>query len=168
METIQRTPTYASGNIGLLPVSFIVDTGAGVSLMSKTLQERLKFRIDRAAKTAVVAANNTKAVTLGIADDVTVQFSQCQISIDMIITQSASFDIILGMDWLTKAGAVVDLGFAEMTIEKHGQKFIIPLDVTHGIRKETAIRMIDDFGEGHEEELVNIVHAKKTNDISDQ
>ena len=46
VETIQRTPTYASGNIGLLPVSFIVDTGAGVSLMSKTLQERLKFRID--------------------------------------------------------------------------------------------------------------------------
>lgn len=46
-------------------------------------------------------ANGASTVPLGVVEDVAVTFGTCTVSVDLVVTEAASYDVILGMDWLT-------------------------------------------------------------------
>ena len=151
------TPAYATGEIAKRMVSCIIDTGAGISLISHALMELLNMGIDRASKSSVIMANGSSTVPLGVVEDVAISFGVCTVAVDLVVTEAASYDVILGMDWLTRANAKVDLGKREMTLSKHGQQIMVPLDVTRGIRTEIT-KQQDEESEDEQEEHVNVAH----------
>ena len=129
----RMTPAYASGSIEKNIITFIIDTGAGLSLLSQVLLDRFGWSIDEPTTTTVVVADGGEAVTLGIVRDVPVTFGNCTITIDMVVTQSTSYDVILGVDWLKKANALLDLNAATLRIDYRGVKQQVPLDLSRGI-----------------------------------
>jgi hypothetical protein len=89
---------------------------------------------------------------LGVIEEVSVTFDKTAIFADMVVTPSASYDAILGIDWLQRANAVVDLGKKEMVISKHGRSTTIPLDTNRGIRRAITTRTQGEEDEGSDQE----------------
>src|SRR3954468_12940341 len=79
-------------------------------------------------------ADGSKAVAMGELINVPVQFGNCTIPIDMIITEGTTYDIILGNNWLNLAQAKIDLGAAKMRICAHNIYHEIQLDLYRGAR----------------------------------
>src|SRR5947208_11733719 len=105
-------------------------------LISKTMLDRLGWSIEEPTTMKMIVADGTKAVPLGKVRDVPVRFGSQTIPIDMVVTESTSYDIILGNKWLNKAKAVIDLNASKMRIDWKGRRFIIPLNLEKGIRPE--------------------------------
>jgi hypothetical protein len=52
-----KTPTYAIAKVGGLSVNAIIDTGAGICIMSKRLLKKLRWTIHKASQMALVVAD---------------------------------------------------------------------------------------------------------------
>src|SRR5947199_8274154 len=91
-----KTPAYAVRKIGGLPVNIIVDTGAGICIMSKKLLKKLGWTIHKPSQMALIIADGQKAVALG-----------AQIPINMVVSDSNTHDVILGMNWLENTHAEI-------------------------------------------------------------
>jgi len=52
-----KTPAYAIGKVGGLSVNIIIDTGAGICIMSKRLLKKLGWTIHKASQMALVVAD---------------------------------------------------------------------------------------------------------------
>jgi predicted aspartyl protease len=57
IELTAKTPAYALGKIGGRTVRIIVDTGAGICLMSKKLLDKLGWTIQKSSDMALVVAD---------------------------------------------------------------------------------------------------------------
>jgi predicted aspartyl protease len=125
-----KTPAYAIGKIGGLPVNIIIDTGAGICIMSKRLLKKLGWTIYKASQMALVVADGRKAVALGEMCNVVIEVGGAQIPTDMVIMDSDSYDVILGMNWLENAQADIRIGESQMIIKSHGQEHEVPLNFT--------------------------------------
>ena len=150
------TPAYATGEISKRIVSCIVDTGAAISLISHAVMMLLGMSIDKASRTSIIMANGVSSVPLGVIEDVAVTFGECTVSVDMVVTEAASYDVILGMNWLTQANATVDLGRKEMVLSKHGRRTTVPLDCARGVRTEITTQPEHDSDDEPEEDQVNV------------
>ena len=78
--------------------------------------------------------------------------------IKMTVIQGDTYDIILGIDWLTKSQAKLDIQAAKMHITYHGAIEIVNLDMTRGIRDQ----MSETDSESEEESFaIHNIHEKK-------
>src|SRR3954463_7344183 len=128
------TPAYTVATIQGRPTSAIVDSGAGICIISQLFLVKLGWEIDQASNRKIVVADGTKTVALGEMKDIPVCFGNCTITINMTVCEATSYDVILGVDWLQKAQAKIDFGAAKMKITYHGQDEEVPLDLTRGAR----------------------------------
>src|SRR5213080_1574604 len=96
------------------------------------------MNIDCASKSSVIMANGSSTIPLGVITDVAISFGVCTIAVDLVVTEAATYDVILGMDWLTRANAKVDLGKQEMILSKHRQRVTVPINITQGIHTEVT------------------------------
>ena len=94
----------------------IVDTGAAGCIISKTLLDRIGWGIEEAANQKISVAVGPDHLPLGMIFDLPIQFGKLIIVTDAMVVEVDSYDLILGMDWLTKAKAIVDLGACKMKI----------------------------------------------------
>ena len=139
-EDTRKTSAYTTCQIEDKIVQAIIDTGAGGCIMSKALLDRLGWGIEEATKMTFVVADGATATPLGKVRQVPVRFGGTTIPIDVIVTQTTSYDIILGNDWLAKSRAVIDLNAEKMKITWRGRTWQIPLNLQKGVRPE----MIED------------------------
>ena len=132
----RRTSAYVTCQITNYPVNAIVDTGAGTSIIAKHVLDRLGWEIEKPAKTILVIADGSKSTPLGEVTEVPITFGNETISIDMIVTASETYQIILGNNWLFKAKANIDLQRECMTFLSRGRKFRVPVSTTKGVRPD--------------------------------
>jgi hypothetical protein len=118
--------------------------------------DRLGWSIDQSSSRTLVVADGSKSIALGEMKEVPITFNNITIPIKMTVTESDTYDVILGIDWLNKAHAKLDINAAKMCIVCHGAIEMINLDMTRGIRD----RMSDTDSESEEETPVNNVHGK--------
>jgi hypothetical protein len=138
VELTAKTPAYATGTIEKTVVTFIIDTGAGICLISKVLLDRLGWSIDEMSDVTLVVADGSQSPVLGLVKAVPVTFGLCTIPIDMIVTESTSYDVILGTSWLELANATINLHQASLTISHCGQKHTVPLDMNQAAQSITT------------------------------
>jgi hypothetical protein len=115
-------------------ITFIIDTGAGICLISEAMLQKLGWSIDAASECVLKVADGKESPILGIIKNVPVTFGSCTFSVDMIVTESTSYDVILGTNWLHLADAEVRVKEQWMTFIYHGQKHKIPIDTNRGTR----------------------------------
>ena len=51
----------------------------------------------------------------------------------MIVTDAQSYNMVLGMSWLTKAKAKINTDAQKMIFVNYGRKFSVPLDIRRGV-----------------------------------
>jgi hypothetical protein len=136
-KTRTTTSCYAYGHIGRVPFEIIVDTGAGPSLISQEALNQLGWTIQGPTETTLVIADGSEATPLGVMYDVPVTFGDVTIIIDMQVTNSTSYEIIIGTDWLEKAQAVINMNNQRMQISNKGVNAIVSLNITAGARPRT-------------------------------
>ena len=136
-QETQKTPAYATCQVEDHIVEVIIDTGAGIGLISKDLLDKLRWHIEEPTNLTLVVADGKEATPLGMVKDIPVRFGNCTITVDKaLVTQSTTYELILGNVWLHKARAIIDLHTRKMRISNKGKAYDVPLDTTRGIRPE--------------------------------
>ena len=120
-ELEQRTSAYVTCQIMNYPVNAIVDTGAGRSIIAKHVLDRLGWDIEEPVRTVLVIADGSRSTPLGEVREVPITFENETITIDMIVTASETYQIILRNNWLKKAKANINLEAEMMTFTSRGQ-----------------------------------------------
>ena len=86
----------------------LIDTGAKHSCINHKLIKRLKLTMNDPKGRCLYGANNNKIPVLGIANyDITINGLSMTSSYDVV--ENLSYDIILGMDFMTDNNAVIDI-----------------------------------------------------------
>ena len=76
---------------------------------------------------------------------------------DVIVTNTTNYDILISNQWLHKAKAIIDLNAQQMQILYHGQKMQIPINVNKGVLPE----MEEEQEEDEQEEAYMVTTHKK-------
>ena len=132
-EEEPKSSAYFQCSIGQYPVNAIADTGAGSSIITKHILDRMGWEIDQPARSTIVIADGKKSTPLGEVIDVPVTVGQEIIPIRMLVMSAKTYDIILGNNWLTKAGAVMYMNTERLTITWRGRKTRVPISIRKGI-----------------------------------
>jgi len=77
----------------------------------------------------LIVADGQEAAVLGEITEVTVTLGTAKIPINLTITESCSFNVILGNDFLEKIEAEISLVKMCMKFNWHGMNHQIPLDI---------------------------------------
>lgn len=120
-QEIRHTSAYATCQIEDKVVSVIIDTGAGVCLLSKPMLDRLEWEIEASTKLTITVADGHEAVPLGRVFSVPVKFGPATINMDMIVVDTTSYELVLGNDFFKKTKAVIDLNAEKMRIRHRGR-----------------------------------------------
>jgi len=132
--------------------------------MSKLLADRLGWSIDKSVSHKLFMANSQKEPSLGVIKDVPITLGACTITIDVIVIESTTYDIILGNNWLKKAHAELSYNKSTLTIYLHGSRHVIPVDFNRGIPSQMEEDSPDEDSDDDpepamesDEELVNVI-----------
>ena len=117
---------YLSGNVSISPVAFLVDTGAGVSLMCQTVWDKVKpadCKLDAKVAHNLVSVDGNPIKINGSA---VIPFSIAGLSFqqEFIIAEQITADAILGVNFLESNKCVLNLANKEMSVGHHG---VLPL-----------------------------------------
>ena len=132
------TSAYTNCYIGQYAFKAIVDTGAGPSIISKAAIDRMGWEIDAATTTTLIMADGADASPVGKMLEVIITIGKVQIAVDMEVVKTLSYEVLLGMDYLTKSKAIMHMGEAKMFIESKGIKEEVQLD-THKMSRSGRI-----------------------------
>ena len=80
-----------------------------------------------------MTATGVRAVPLGKVHKIPVKLGDITVSIDMVVVQITTYEVILGTEWLDKVHAVIDFNAQKMKITHQGKSSIIPININRGI-----------------------------------
>ncbi|XP_058084024.1 uncharacterized protein LOC131231742 [Magnolia sinica] len=132
-EDLHQT-IHGTAHIHGTPVFLLFDSGATLSFMDSTIANRLGLNITRIHAPLVVASPMGKFLeTDKICKDCPLTLAYHEVAVDLILMPMKQFDIILGMNWLSRAQAVMDCRNKTVTITVPGQaSFIVKGKSKHG------------------------------------
>ncbi|OMH82338.1 Retrovirus-related Pol polyprotein from transposon [Zancudomyces culisetae] len=130
----------------------ILDTGAACSVVTNDFLKMLGLEIDTMDTPTIVTADGAKHSTLGIVSGVPFRIAGYIFTGDLLVMERGINQLVLGMDWLTKHGAMVDLGGKELILPKGDKEIALTLFTSkksnlvdysgyelYGIAKEVSI-----------------------------
>lgn len=97
-------------------INVIVDTGSKGCIIAKQFLDRMNKDIDAASNIQVVDIMGNKSIPLGKVLNVPVRIGKYEILIDMLVTNSKEYNVVLGNEYLDKVKATIDFASGIMTI----------------------------------------------------
>ena len=76
--------------------------------------------IDVLTEIKIINVTGNKTSPLGMIQQIPVQMRDIKVNIDMIVTNSAEYNVLLGNKWLKKVHANIDYGQNIVTIKYNG------------------------------------------------
>src|SRR5437588_2218103 len=154
-EEDEHTSLTATCQVEEVVVTAVVDTGSGVTIVSKPMMDRLGWEIEAATKRRFIVVDGHKAVPLGRIFNVPIKFGPVTLPVHVLIVDTDSYDLVIGMDWLTKANATIDTNAMKMRIEIRGRRFEVPVNSRRGVRPKM------ESDEESEDEQILIIQPKR-------
>ena len=114
----------AQGTIYLhsTPVCILFDSGATHSFISENCVSKLGLVCNEVCEPFVVnLPNNERLVGTKCLSEFPITIQSKKFEADLICIAMDPYDIILGMDWLTRHGAVIDFSSRTVTVSSGGQ-----------------------------------------------
>ena len=118
---------------GLLVPNAIVDTGSTHTVMSHVLLRRMgKHALEYLSEPSgsFLTSSGERAMPMGIAASCLVAVGELELPVDIQVTRASNYELLIGMDWLTMAGADISIGKSCLTIS-----------IDKGLRIEVPIRV---------------------------
>jgi len=159
VEKKSKTCAYATCMVDGISFSAIVDTGAGMNIMSEAAMHKLEYQIDTPTRKKVVTANGDLVLPLGIIKNVVVQFGRMTITSNFTIIAGGQYALLLGNDWLYAADARIYPRKETMKIRSHGKSETIPLNFDKGTPIKKEIQDEESKSEYSSEEEAFLIHA---------
>uniref|UniRef100_A0A8C0DKL3 Retroviral-like aspartic protease 1 n=2 Tax=Balaenoptera musculus TaxID=9771 RepID=A0A8C0DKL3_BALMU len=134
---------YLKGKIGQVPVSFLVDSGAQVSVVHPSLWEEVTdgdLDTLRPFENVVKVANGAELKILGVWDTV-VSLGKLKLKVAFLVADASAEDAIIGTDMLQDHNAVLD--FEHHTCTLKGKKFRL-LPVGGSLEDEFDLELIEE------------------------
>src|SRR5207302_5932294 len=95
----------------------------------------------------MIVADKYKLVSLGKVFNVPIKITGATIGINMLVVDTTSYEVVLGIGFLKKIKATIDLNAERMRVRYRGRRFEIPIDIKKGVRPP----MIQEIEEEDEE-----------------
>jgi hypothetical protein len=113
---------YCDAHVDNHPIYLIVDTGSTGSLVSKGFLDKLKRTIDGPSNINMVDVNGGKKRSLGKVKNFPINIKGTIIPVDVDVSESNNYTVIVGNDWLTKTNGVIDFNHKVMELNYNNRK----------------------------------------------
>ena len=108
-------------------INIIFDSGSKGCAITKQFLDRKGQSIDRPPTVKLIDIHGNRVTPLGEKPNVQVNIEGIDISIDMVVTTSKDYNIILGNEWLSKVRAKIDYELGLITITTEQGDIITPV-----------------------------------------
>lgn len=116
----------------------IFDTGATHSFVSQDLTRRWSFQGKYEGRTTrVETAGPDEISAMGVFVGVAVELAGVVMPVDLLKLEMGRYEVILGMDWLSQYGAVIDCNGANIRIPREGGRVVF-----EGPKTKTGVTII--------------------------
>jgi hypothetical protein len=141
---------YCQATINNKEFALIVDSGSSGCIISLQFLRRLGKEVDKASETVMVNVNGERRKPVGMALDLPLRIMKQIIPFDAIVTESNTYDAIVGNDLLEKTHAEISYGSKIMTIHWKGKEIQVPVE-----HRTLPRQNIEETREDNEESEVN-------------
>ena len=146
-EKSRFTSMKSKAEIEDVEIDAIIDTGAAISAMTRSLMEELGYKINRSSDVVIVTADGTKSRSLGKIVDMELTLNGVDTIVTVQVIESKDRTLILGNDWLKKVKAQIDMDKGKINIK--GKKGFIDIPVDFFVMKD---EMNEEYEEEYEDE----------------
>ena len=96
-------------SVGFVPKRVLFDSGCTHSFISYTHTSRIGCKVEELGHSLLVSTPAGSVIATGeCVRNVPVEIQQRQLVADLILFKLQEFDVIFGMNWMSKQGAVID------------------------------------------------------------
>jgi hypothetical protein len=113
---------YCDAYLDGKPIYLIVDTGSTGSLISKVFLDKIGRTIDTPSTVNMVDVNGGKKRSLGKVKQLPINIKGTIIPVDVDVSESASYSVIVGNDWLTKTKGIIDFNHRILELNYNNRK----------------------------------------------
>ena len=113
---------YCDAYIDNNPIYLIVDTGSTSSVISKSFLNSIERTIDEPSSINMVDINGGKKRSLGKVKNLPINIKGVTIPIDVDVSESKNYTVIVGNNWLTKTKGVIDFDHKVLTLQYQGRR----------------------------------------------
>ena len=140
-DSVRMTPLCCQASVKGKQIAVILDSGAASCAITKNLIDQLDIQINRPSNCIITGIHGEKRVPLGVIDRLPLQIGGLIIPTTVDVTEAQNYEILVGMDWLTKLKAQIDCARAIMKIHWENREVEVP--VTYLKDEHTGERFAD-------------------------
>ena len=139
------------------PVNVLIDSGAVGCIISKRFLEKVGRDIEASTNVRIIDVTGQKTAPLGMVRQVPIQIRDIKVHMDMIVTNSSEYNVLLGNEWLKKVNANIDYAQSRITVKYEGIQQQIPITCSQKLdpTKYTVIDPTEELELEDEEEIDN-------------
>lgn len=105
----KKTALWTEFLVNGVKTKVILDTGAAVSLITKATLKKVNAEIRRPSNLEIITADGHSARPLGISETIRIKIGPIVSDVMFQVVERAGYELLLGMDWLTRVGMNLDL-----------------------------------------------------------
>lgn len=148
----KSTALYCQAHIKNKEISLIVDSGSSGCIISYALLKELGMQIQKESKTIMINVNGERRKPMGMVTNIPLRIMGKIISFDAIVTETNSYDAIVGNDWLEKTDAEISYRNKIMTLYWGEHTIDVPIEFRQSPLIRTEQVDNDESEEEYEEE----------------
>lgn len=171
VNVMSREELEDMGNVvtGILPILthpayVLFDSGASLSFVSMVFVKKLKFSEPETCSLPIALATGEIIACKVLYKDCPIEFCGVELLVDLIGLDMKEFDVILGMDWLSKYHARIDCRDQKVSIREPTGNWLAYKGVTvkPGVKIVSTMRMRSYLRKGYEVFLCSVMDASKS------
>jgi predicted aspartyl protease len=145
-KTHRSNTLHLSIEVNSYLVEGLVDTGASMSVMAAIVVRELGLMHLVSGSETYKTASGMVTQALGRIDEVPVKVGGVQCTMTFMVVDTNSYDVLLGLDFLIKIGAIVDVERGLIQV-RHGPRTnveVLPLTMVNMLQKMNSETLIRD------------------------
>ena len=108
-------------------INVLVNTGSKGCVISKHFLDKINKTIDGPGNVRMIDITGNRTIPLGKVFNVPVKFGNLEIQVDMLVTESKEYNVVLGNEYLDQAKANIDFKLGLMTVGNENNLEYIPI-----------------------------------------
>ena len=151
-QKVRTTSAWCEAKVGTVPIDLIIDTGASGCVASHDFLKKYGIKIQRKSNITMSDINGESKQPLGAIDEFPITLAGIVIPADVDITEARTYSVVVGMDWLNKIKAKLDLHTGIMTFEWNDQKGTVKVKFIYGQGYDSPPESDDETEESSSDE----------------